>query len=356
MTPGPSGNAADGGPLPRTMRAAVQRGPRQLAVEEVPVPVPGPRQVLVRVLAVGTCGSDVHFYEEGRLGDWSVDGPLILGHEPSGVIVAAGSGVTRRAPGERVSIEPGTPCGGCEQCRRGRYNLCLSMHFFAMPGQADGAFAEFALAHEDFVHPVPDRVSDEAAALLEPLSVGVWACRKARVAPGDRVLITGAGPIGLVALQSARAFGAAEVVVSDVNPHRLALAAELGASAVLNVAERPLAESGFEPHVLLECSGFGPAVADAVRQVSRAGRVVLVGMGGDEVSLPLSRLQQYELEITGTFRYAHTWPTALGLVASGEVDLDRLVTHRYGLADTELALTSGTRDATSVKAVVLPQQ
>ncbi|MFK0290346.1 NAD(P)-dependent alcohol dehydrogenase [Streptomyces sp. NPDC090442] len=348
--------AAAGRPVPATMRAAVQRGPRQLAVEEVPVPVPGPGQLLVRVLAVGTCGSDVHFYEHGELGGFRAEGPLILGHEPSGVIVATGPGVTRRSPHERVSIEPGTCCGRCEQCRAGRYNLCPAMHFYAVPGQADGAFAEYVLAHEDFVHPVPDGVSDEAAALLEPLSVAVWACRKARVAPGDRVLVTGAGPIGLVALQAARAFGAQEVVVSDVNPHRLALARELGATEVVDVAERPLAEAGFAPDVLLECSGSGAATTEAVRQVARAGRVVLVGMGGVEVTLPLARLQNHELEVTGTFRYARTWPTALALVTSGAVDLDRLVTHRYGLADAERALTAGAREPDAVKAVVLPQQ
>ncbi|GAU69040.1 sorbitol dehydrogenase [Streptomyces sp. NBRC 110611] len=344
------------GPVPATMRAAVQRGPRRIAVEEVPVPVPGPGQLLVRVLAVGTCGSDVHFYEEGRLGGRALDGPLILGHEPCGVVVAAGEGVGRQVLGERVSIEPGTPCGRCSQCRTGRYNLCPAMHFYAVPGQADGAFAQYALAHEDFVHPVPDTVSDEAAALLEPLSVGIWACRKARIQPGDRVLVTGAGPIGLVALQTARAFGAREVVVTDVNPHRLALAAELGATAVVDVARHPLSGTGFEPSVLLECSGFAPAIADAVRQVARAGRIVLVGMGSEEVTLPLARLQDYELELTGTFRYAHTWPAALALAASGEVGLDRLVTHRYGLDDVELALTAGAREATAVKAVVLPQQ
>lgn len=170
--------------IPDTMRAAVQFGPRELRIEEVPVPKPGPGQLLVKILAVGTCGSDVHFYEEGKLGEWTVDGPLVLGHEPSGVIVAVGADVTRRVVGERVSIEPGTPCGRCGECRQGRYNLCLSMHFFAVPGEAAGAFAEYALAHEDFAHVVPEQVSDQAAALLEPLSVGVWAAQKARIAPG----------------------------------------------------------------------------------------------------------------------------------------------------------------------------
>ncbi|MCS0634935.1 NAD(P)-dependent alcohol dehydrogenase [Streptomyces sp. LP05-1] len=340
--------------IPTTMRAAVLHGPERLVLEERPVPALASHQVLVRIDAVGTCGSDVHYYRHGRIGEFVVDGPLILGHEPAGTVVATGSGSTRHTVGQRVSVEPGTPCATCPECRRGRYNLCPGMVFFATP-PVDGVFCEYAAVHEDFAHPVPDTLSDEAAALLEPLSVGVWACRKARVAPGDRVLVTGAGPIGLVAAQTALAFGAAEVLVTDVVPHRLEWVRAFGAAA-LDVSRSSLADSGYAPDVLLECSGAPAALSEAVRAVVRAGRVVLVGMGGDEVTLPLSRIQNHELEVTGTFRYAHTWPAAIALAASGRVRLDPLVTHRYGLADTELALTAGLRDATAVKSVVLPQR
>ncbi|MGW0735207.1 NAD(P)-dependent alcohol dehydrogenase [Streptomyces sp. NPDC002851] len=339
---------------PDTMRAAVLHGPGRLVLEERPVPSPGPRQVLVRIDAVGTCGSDVHYYQHGRIGDFVVTEPMVLGHEPSGTVVACGPDAERHRIGQRVSVEPGTPCGTCAECRLGRYNLCPDMVFYATP-PVDGVFCEYAVVHEEFAHPVPDALSDEAAALLEPLSVGVWACRKGRVGPGDRVLITGAGPIGLVSAQTALAFGAAEVTVTDVVPHRLGLAREFGATAV-DVSRTPLTELGHAPDVLLECSGVPAVVTGAIRALGRAGRAVLVGMGGDEVALPLSRIQNYELEVTGTFRYANTWPTAIALAASGRVRLDPLVTHGFGLAEAEQALTVGAMDATAVKSVVYPQR
>jgi L-iditol 2-dehydrogenase len=340
---------------PKTMRASVLRGVHDIAVEERAVPEPAPREVLVRVDAVGTCGSDTHYYEHGRIGDFVVREPLVLGHEASGVVVARGSNVAGKEVGQRVSLEPGVPCSRCAQCRRGRYNLCPDVRFFATP-PVDGAFCEYVALHEEFAHPVPDGISMDAAALIEPLSVGVWAARKAGVAPDSRVLVTGAGPIGLMALQAARAFGASEVLVTDVKPHRLALAAALGATATLDVSATSLAESGFAPDVLLECSGVGAVAGQAIRCVTRAGRVVLVGMGGDEIPLPLAHVQGFEIEVTGTFRYANTWPTAIALASSGAVELDRLVTHRFGLDDVSAALTVAARDQTAVKAVVAPQE
>ncbi|MEU9124902.1 NAD(P)-dependent alcohol dehydrogenase [Streptomyces sp. NPDC048506] len=340
--------------IPTTMRAAVLHEPGRLSIEERAVPAPGPGEVLVRVEAVGTCGSDVHYYRHGRIGDFVVREPLVLGHEAAGTVVACGPGTDARRIGRRVSIEPGTPCAGCGECRAGRYNLCPDMRFLATP-PVDGAFCEYLAVHQDFAHEVPDSLTVEEAALLEPLSVAVWACRKARVAPGDRVLVTGAGPIGLVAAQTARAFGARDVLVTDVLPHRLDLARAAGATA-LDVSRTPLPEAGYTPTVLLECSGVPAVSREAILTVGRAGRVVLVGMGGDEVPLPLGRVQQHELELTGTFRYAHTWPAATALVASGAVRLDSLVSHGYGLAQAEHALTVATREATAVKAVIYPQR
>jgi L-iditol 2-dehydrogenase len=339
------------------MRASVLLRAGDIELQERPVPQPGPHQVLLRVLAVGTCGSDVHYFREGRIGDFVVEEPMVLGHEPSGEVVAIGADVSALEPGQRVSIEPGTPCFTCAQCRAGRYNLCPDMSFYATP-PIDGAFSEFVLAHEAMCYPVPDQVSDEAAALLEPLSVGVWSNFKAGTGPGSRVLVTGAGPIGLVAVQTARAFGASEVVVSDVNPHRLALAAQLGATATVDVSGGNLAAGieGWEPDVLIECSGVPAVISAAIRCVGRAGRVVLVGMGGDEIALPLARVQNYELTVTGTFRYANTWPTARAMVADGTVDLDALVTHRFGLADVVQALDIARTDPTAVKAMVMPQR
>lgn len=334
------------------MRVSVLRGVGDVAVEERPVPRPGPGEVLVRVGSVGVCGSDVHYYEHGRIGPYVVDKPLVLGHEAGGEVAALGDGVTSLEVGQRVSVEPGVPCRSCPQCLAGRYNLCPDIKFFATPPY-DGAFSEYIVMPAPFVYPVPDTISDDAAGLLEPLSVGVWACRRSRVGPDTRVLVTGAGPIGLIAAQAARAYGAPEVVVTDVNAHRLALAEDLGLSA-LNVAETPVAASGYEADVLIECSGNQRATRDAVATLARAGSAVLVGMGGDDVVLPLSYIQDRELVLTGAFRYANTWPIAIRLAASGRVDLDRMVTGHYGLDQVEDALTATRNDPQAIKTIVRP--
>jgi L-iditol 2-dehydrogenase len=336
------------------MRAAVLRQPGNVIIEERPVPRAGPGQVVVRVRTVGVCGSDTHYYEHGRIGRFVVEAPLVLGHEAAGEVTDLGSGVTKLVVGERVSIEPGVPDLTCLQCLAGRYNLCPNMRFFGTP-PVDGALAEYVVVHEAFAHPVPDSVGDDAAALLEPLSVGIWACMKARVTAGSRVLITGAGPIGLVSVQAALAFGATEVVVSDVNPVRLALATELGATMVIDARKASVTDLHRSPEVLLECSGYPPAIGEAIRSLGRAGRAVLVGMGGDEILLPLSVIQERELKLTGTFRYAGTWPRAIALIESGRINLDRLVTGTYRLDQVEEALTAGRRDQQSVKVVVHPQ-
>ncbi|WP_062991911.1 NAD(P)-dependent alcohol dehydrogenase [Nocardia anaemiae] len=333
------------------MRSAVLEAVGKIAIVERAVPEPGPAEVLIKVSAVGVCGSDVHYFEHGRIGDHIVEQPLVLGHEASGIVVGFGTGARHHHLGQRVSLEPGVPDLTCPQCRAGRYNLCPDIRFFGTP-PINGAFCEYVVLHQEFAHPVPDSLTDEAAALLEPLSVGVWACRKGRVGAGDRVLVNGAGPVGLVTAQTALAFGASEVVITDVNPQRLALAIELGCTHAVDVRGTALRDIGFEPNVLLECSGLPPG--DAVRTVARAGRVVLVGMGGDDIPLPLPYLQEHELELTGTFRYANTWPTAIDLAATGRVDLDRLVTGHFALDQVSTALTTGRHDPGSIKPIVLP--
>ena len=189
-----------------TMQVSVFRGVGEVDIEERPVPEPAADEVLVEVGSVGVCGSDVHYYEHGRIGPYVVESPLVLGHEAGGVVTAVGRRSPHYRSGQRVSIEPGVPCRHCPQCLAGRYNLCPDVRFFATPPY-DGAFSQFVAMPASFVFPIPDSISDDAAGLIEPLSVGVWACRRAGVAPGSSVLVTGAGPIGLIAAQTARAYG-----------------------------------------------------------------------------------------------------------------------------------------------------
>jgi len=333
------------------------------------VPEPGPGQVLIEVSAVGVCGSDVHWFTEGRIGEIVVNGPLVLGHEAAGVVRALGPGVSRLRVGQRVTLEPGVPCRRCRACRSGHYNLCPEIRFFATP-PVDGAFARYVVHDEDFAHPLPDHVSNDAGALLEPLSVGIWANWKAGTAVGDRVLVTGAGPIGLLVAAVARAAGAVEVIVTDTQAARLPLAKTMGATTVVATGGGNLVDggagddaagaaelSGLEADVLIECSGAAAALELGLRGLRGGARAVVVGMSADShTAVPLSLLQTREIELTGTFRYANTYPAAIALASSGTVRLDDLVTGHYGIAEVENALTAGRRDPLAVKPVVLPGQ
>jgi L-iditol 2-dehydrogenase len=331
-------------------RAAVLHAPRDVRIEERPTPEPGPLEVVVEVAAVGVCGSDVHWYEHGRIGTRVVRAPLVLGHESAGRVVAIGDRVTRHAVGDRVTLEPGLPCGRCRECRSGRYNLCRAVAFFGSP-PTDGAFTRYVAQHEDFAHALPDVLSDEAGALMEPLSVALWACEKAGVTAADRVLITGAGPIGLLGVQAARARGATEVIVTDVSERRLELARATGATRTVR-AGAPLE---LEADALIECSGHPQALRDGIAALRPGGIAVAVGMSADpDASVPLSLLQTRELWLTGTFRYARTYPTAIALAAAGKVDLEAIVTGHFALEDTEAALRAGREDPDSVKVIVTP--
>ncbi|GAB3616112.1 NAD(P)-dependent alcohol dehydrogenase [Okibacterium endophyticum] len=334
--------------IPSKMTASVLRGVRDLVLEERPVPVPAADEVLIRVHSVGVCGSDVHYFAHGRIGPYVVESPLILGHEVSGEIVAVGSDVDAARVGQRVAVEPQRPCRVCDFCREGAYNLCPKMEFYATP-PVDGAFCEYVLIQDDFAYEVPDSISDNAAALMEPLSVGIAAAQKGGVKVGDTVLIAGGGPIGIIAGQVARAFGAADVVIADINPARRELAARYGVRVVDPAAE---STEGLAANVFIDASGATPAILNGIRSVRAGGTVVLVG-SADEFPLSVPDVAMRELNVTGTFRYTNTWPIARALLASGQVELDSLVTHVYGIEQVEEALT-GDGAIDSLKRIVQP--
>jgi len=340
--------------VPTTMRASVLTATRTLTIEERPVPTLDADQVLIKVSSVGVCGSDVHFYTEGRLGDWVVREPLVLGHESSGVIVAVGAAIDPTRVGERVSIEPQRPCPTSRETLAGRYNLDPQMEFYAVPG-ADGAFAEFVAIQSHFAYAVPDSVSDDAAALMEPLSVAIATARKAKFTVGSRVHTTGSGPMGIVTAQVARAYGASEIIMTDLDEERRGQALRFGATRVIDPSVEKLGDLGLVVDAFVDASGASCAVQTGMREVRPGGCVVLVGMGASEIALPVSVIQNNELVVTGVFRYANTWPTAIELVRSGKVDLDSMVTGHYGLRDVERALQS-TKDPGTMKSVVTPGQ
>jgi L-iditol 2-dehydrogenase len=332
--------------------AAVLHAKRDVRLEVRPLPTLGDRDVLVEVRSVGVCGSDVHYYEHGRIGSFVVEEPLVLGHEVSGVVVDRGSRAATHTVGQRVALEPGIPCGRCSECRHGRYNLCSDVRFFATP-PIDGAFARYVAIHEDYAFPLPDELSDDAGALLEPLSVGIWACQKGTVGLGDRVLVTGAGPIGNLALQVARAAGATTLAIADVNVDRLARAGEAGATSTIDLNGRRLEPDDGPFDVLLECTGSESVTSDAVLALRPAGTAVLVGMApGLEARIPVAAMQAREITLVGTFRYANAYGIAIALAAAGRVDLDGLVDARYPLEEADRALRATREDPSLLKVVV----
>jgi len=332
-------------------RAAVMTALNKIEIEDRAVPEPGPLDAVVRIEAVGVCGSDHSYFVRGRIGDYIVDGPIVLGHEVSGVVEKVGAEVSGIAAGDRVAIEPGTPCRNCRECRLGRYHLCPDLVFLATPPY-DGALLEHMLIDSRNLFPIPDSMTFEQAALLEPLSVGIWACKRANLAPGDDVLVTGAGPVGLVSASAARAFGARTVTITDISDFRLNLAGSMGFTT-----ERSDKPSDADFDVLIECSGAPGVLAAGMRRLRPAGRAAMVGMSKEDlIGLPLSQLNKNEVTLGTVNRYNNTWPIAIELVASGRVDVRPLITHHFTLEQTAEALTLAERVPDSVKAVVHPQQ
>lgn len=312
-----------------------------IRLEDTDIPEPGPGEVQLCMQHVGICGSDVHYWQHGAIGDFVVKAPMVLGHEAAGIVSKLGQGVTTLKVGDRVAIEPGVPCRSCMDCKKGRYNLCYDMKFCATPPY-HGNLARYYVHAADFCYKLPDYVSTEEGALLEPLSVGVHACRRAGVTLGSKVLICGAGPIGLVNLLTAKACGASQVCVTDLDEKRLQMAKQLGADFVVKVTSKEPKEMagqieecfGEKPEITIECSGAPPSIKTAIFSTRSGGCVVLVGLGPAEVTMPIVDAAVREVDIRGIFRYVNCYPTALAMVASGKVDVKPLITHRFSLEQT----------------------
>jgi L-iditol 2-dehydrogenase len=274
----------------------------------------------------------------------------VLGHEVSGEVAKVGSEVTNVSVGDRVAIEPGTPCRDCKECKAGRYHLCPDLVFLATPPY-DGALMELMAIDARNLYPIPQEMSYEEGALLEPLSVGIWGCKRANLTAGDDVLVTGAGPVGLLAAAAARAFGAGSVTVSDFSEFRIGLARRMGFAT-----ETPEAATDRTFDVLLECSGAPGALAAGMARLAPAGRAAMIGMPKQDVPLPLAELNVNEVSLSLVNRYNHTWPLAIELVSSGRIDVSELITHHFPLAESADALTLASRVKDSIKAVIHPQQ
>ncbi|KAG2200049.1 hypothetical protein INT47_007694 [Mucor saturninus] len=322
----------------------------EISFEDRAIPVAGPGEVVVNIKATGICGSDVHYWTHGSIGHFICKGPMVLGHESAGLVASVGEGVTHLKVGDPVALEPGVPCRNCEMCKTGRYNLCPDMKFAATPPY-DGTLCNYYKHAADFCYKLPQGISLEEGALIEPLSVGIHAARRGNVKLGDRVFIFGAGAIGLLTAAAAKAAGASHVTIADIAESKLNFAKTYSADKTIlltkkraegqqsndfarQMAEEILAEEGVEAaNVVFDCTGAEVCVQMSVFLVKNSGSIVLVGMGASVQSISVADVSAREVDVKGVMRYCNTYPTAIEMLSSGKVDLKSLITHRYEFKD-----------------------
>ncbi|KAJ8650138.1 hypothetical protein MRB53_003161 [Persea americana] len=316
-----------------------------LKIEPFKLPPLGSCDVKIRMKAVGICGSDVHFFKDMRVANSIVKEPMVLGHECAGIIEEVGGEVKHLVVGDRVALEPGISCSRCNICKDGRYNLCGNVKFFSSP-PFNGALANQVVHPADLCFKLPENVSLEEGAMCEPLSVGVHACRRANVGPETNVLIIGVGPIGLVTMLAARAFGAPRIVIVGCSDYRLSVGKELGADQFVKVStniqdvDAEVGEiqkaMGAQVDVTFDCAGLDKTMSTALNATCAGGKVCLVGFGHSEMTVPLTPAAAREVDIVGIFRYKNTWPLCLEWLKSGKIDVKPLITHRFGFSQEEV--------------------
>ena len=342
-----------------TMKVAVMEGIGKMGYTRRPIPTPKDDEVLVKLEYVGICGSDMHYYETGAIGDYVVEPPFVLGHEPGGTVVEVGSAVKHLKVGDRVALEPGKTCGHCEFCRQGKYNLCPEVVFFATP-PVDGVFQEYVAHEAALCFKLPDNVSTMEGALIEPLAVGFHAANQGGAHIGQTAVVMGAGCIGLVSMMALKAMGVSRVYVADIMQKRLDKAMELGADGVINSAQEDavarVAEltGGAGCDLVIETAGTEITTRQAIAVVKKGATIVLVGYSRTgELTLPVSQALDKELTLKTIFRYRHVYPMAIDAVAAGRVNLKALPTHIFNFDDMQSAMDQSIHDkANVVKAVV----
>ncbi len=299
----------------------------------------GPRDVRIAIRNVGICGSDVHYYAHGRIGDFVVREPMVLGHEASGVITETGAEVENLAVGDRVCMEPGIPDPNSRPSRLGMYNLDPSVIFWATP-PVHGVLRPNVVHPADFTFKLPENVSLAEGAMVEPLAVGMHAATKAKIKPGDMAVVTGAGTIGMMTALSALAGGCSRVIISDVVQPKLDLAATFGPITPVNVKEQGLAEvvmditGGWGADLVFECSGSAKAAEGIFKLLCPGGAAVLVGMPNGPISYDVVAAQIKEARVEHIFRYAHVYDRALGLMAGGKIDVKPMITDTFAFEDS----------------------
>ncbi|WP_427023537.1 NAD(P)-dependent alcohol dehydrogenase [Aureimonas ureilytica] len=320
---------------PTDARALVLEEKDRLSLRDFPLDEPlGPHDVRIAIHTVGICGSDVHYFTHGSIGPFVVREPMILGHEASGIVTEIGSAVTTLKPGDRVCMEPGLPDPNGRATRLGLYNLDPAVRFWATP-PIHGVLRPSVVHPEAFTFKLPDNVSFAAAAMVEPLAVGVHAVTKAKAAPGHVAVVIGAGPIGLVTVLAALAGGCAHVIVSDVDDTKLEIAKGLGSVSTVNVTREDLAEAvkarteGWGADVIYECAGSERAIAGIFEPLCPGGTVVFVGIPIKPAAYDVAAAMLKEARVEHVFRYAHVFPRCVAMLASGAIDVSPLITRTY---------------------------
>jgi len=342
------------------MKAAFLTGLREMEIRETPEPqLRGPRDVLLRIDIVGVCGSDVHYYTRGRIGSAVVKHPFIVGHECAGTVQEVGAEVRGLQVGQRVAIDPLVSCGHCDQCQAGRAHTCRNQRFLGLPGQLAGSFVEYLVLPEECCYPIPASMTVDQAVLVEPLSIGVYAQRISQLVSGARIVILGSGPIGLSVLLACRVAVDCRAYVTDLIGERLKLASQLGAAWTGNPKQSDVVKTirDAEPlgvDFVFECAGEQETVDQGVALLKPGGTLLIIGIPEvDQISFPIHTLRRKELTIKNVRRQNHCVAPAIGLVASGMVNVDPLMTHHFSLEDTKAAfdLVADYRDGV-VKALI----
>jgi len=320
------------------MKAVYLVRPKEFEMREIETSSPGPGEVLIRIKAVGICGSDIHYYQHGKIGNFVVEKPIILGHEAAGEVVEVGEGVSDLKPGDRVAIEPQVPCRKCRYCKSGRYNLCPGVKFWATP-PVDGAFREYAVHPADFCFKLPENVSYEEGAMIEPLSVGLWAVERSGVKPEHRVAVLGSGTIGIMVLQSLKALGITDVTIFDISPSKLEMAKSLGEKKTVLVNNKGDYKAFYNSFdVVFEAAGSEVTVSEIPYLLSKGGVGVLVGLPpSDVIPLNINELIAKEVRVETVFRYANTYPRAIRLISEEKIVLKPLISKYFSLNELEEA-------------------
>lgn len=341
------------------MKVAVMLGIGKMGFEERDIPKVKDNEVLVKLEYVGICGSDLHYYETGAIGDYVVKPPFVLGHEPGGTVVEVGKDVKNLKVGDRVALEPGKTCGHCEFCKTGNYNLCPNVVFFATP-PVDGVFQEYVAHEAGLCFKLPDNVSTMEGALIEPLAVGFHAAMQGGARAGQTAVVMGAGCIGLVTMMALKAMGVSKVYVIDIMEKRLQKALELGADGIINGAQADVVEEvrkltdGKGCDLAVETAGTQVTTVQAIHMTRKGATIVLVGYSkSGEMTLPMSLALDKELTFKTVFRYRHIYPMAIEAVAAGKVDLKGIVTDIFELDEAQKAMDYSVNNKVDiVKAVI----